>query len=136
MELVRLGDGALHTLRAGGKDNLGAIGGRELAALDGHGLGHGEDELVAALSRDHGEANAGVSAGGLDDGAAGGQKALLFGVLDDRLGDAVLDGPAGVGCLVLAEDGCVAIGEVGKVHQRGGADEGLNLLCGTHGSAS
>ena len=37
---------------------------------------------------------------------------------------------------IRAEDGRVAIGEVGKVHQGGGADEGLNLLRGAHGSAS
>ena len=123
-------------LSTGKENQLRAVSLEHIAALDGHGLGHGENEFVAALGRDHGEADAGVSARGLDDGAAGGQKALLFGILDDRLGDAVLDGPAGVGCLVLAEDGCVAIGEVGKVHQRGGADKGLNLLCGTHGSAS
>jgi hypothetical protein len=44
------------------------------------------------LRADHGEADAGVAAGGLDDGLAGLERAGAFGVLDDAEGEAVFDG--------------------------------------------
>src|SRR5256885_1063299 len=53
------------------------------------------------LFRSQGQADAGVAAGGLDDGAAGLQGAGLLGVLDHGQRDAVLDGAAGVAALGL-----------------------------------
>jgi hypothetical protein len=44
------------------------------------------------LRADHGEADAGVTAGELDDGLAGLEGAGAFGVFDDAKGEAVLDG--------------------------------------------
>ena len=108
-ELVGLLDGALHALGAGREHDFGAVGGGELATLDRHGLGHHENHPVAALRGEHGKADAGVSAGGLDDGASGLERSVLLGGIEHGLGHAVLDGASGVGCLVLAENGCAAV---------------------------
>ena len=66
-DLLGLRDGARHALGAGREHELRAEDGEQLPALDGHGLGHGEDELVALGGADEGEADARVAAGGLDD---------------------------------------------------------------------
>ena len=42
----------------------------ELAALDGEAVGHRHDERIAFLRADHGEPDAGIAAGRLDDGLA------------------------------------------------------------------
>ena len=138
MQLVGLGDGARHALRAGGEHNLRTIGGGELATLDAHGLGHGEDHLVAAGRGEHGEADAGVSARGLDDGAAGLELAGRLGRVEHVAGDAVLYGAAGVRGLVLAQDtGAVGADVLGQqrveVDEGGGADEGLDVVGDVHG---
>ena len=122
---------------AGGDDDLGAEEAHELAALDGEGFGHGDDEGVAFGGADHGEADAGVAAGGFDDGLAGLEGATLFGVFDDAEGEAVFDGAEGVegfdldvevdaggGEVVDADDGGVADGAedvVELVFHRGGS---------------
>ena len=118
-KLLGLGDGALHAVLARRKDDLRAVGRGELAALDGHGLGHDEDHLVAARGCKHGKANAGVARRGLDHGAARLETTVLLGCVEHCAGNAVLDGAAGVGGLVLAVDGCCAIYESRKVYQGG-----------------
>ena len=70
-DLLGLLDGAAHALGAGGQDDLGAVRAQHDPALGGHGLRHGQDDLVAAGGADHGQGDAGVAAGGFDDGAAG-----------------------------------------------------------------
>ena len=67
---MRLVDHAGAALRGRGEDDLGAEEAHQLAALDGEGLGHGDDERIALGGADHGEADAGVAAGRLDDGLA------------------------------------------------------------------
>ena len=63
--------------------DLGAEEAHQPAALDAEGLGHRDDERIALLRADHGEADAGVAAGRFDDGLAGLQLAGALGVLDD-----------------------------------------------------
>ena len=94
LQLLRLGDSALHALGAVGEHELRTVCLHQLAALDGHGLGHGDDHLVAAGGRHRGDADAGVAARGLDDGvvAAAHELAGLLGLVDHVLGDAVFDG--------------------------------------------
>ena len=88
----------------GGEDDFCSEEAHELAAFDGEGLGHGDYEGVALLGADHGEADAGVAAGGFDDGLAGLEGAGAFGVLDDAEGEAVLDGAEGVEGFDLDEE--------------------------------
>ena len=54
----------------GGEDEVGAPEAEHAAALDGLVLEHEELELVALDGGDHAEGDAGVAAGGLDDGHA------------------------------------------------------------------
>ena len=70
-DLLGLLDGALHALGPGRQHELGAEGAQQHAALLAHRLRHGQDHLVAAGGADHGQRDAGVAAGRLDDGAAG-----------------------------------------------------------------
>jgi hypothetical protein len=70
LQLFRAGDRALHAHRAGGEHELGAQKGQHLAALEGHGLRHDEDEAVAAGSSHEGKRNAGVAGGGFDERGA------------------------------------------------------------------
>ena len=79
-----------------GEFEFGAEGRQEVPSFEAHRLRHREDHLVSFRSSDPGEADAGVSAGGFDDGGAFFQDAGLFGVPDHLQGDPVLDGPAGV----------------------------------------
>ena len=96
----------------------------------GEGLRHDEDERVALLRADHGEADAGVAAGELDDGLAGLEFSGPLGVFDHAEGEAVFDGAEGIEGLDLDEevdvrrgqpvdlhDGCIADGfkDVGVV---------------------
>ena len=67
-DLLGLGDGARHALGALGEDQLGAEGAQHAAPLERHGLGHGQDERVAARRGHEGQRDAGVAAGRLDDG--------------------------------------------------------------------
>ncbi len=95
-ELFGFFDHAGTACGAGGDDDSGSEEAHELAALDGEGFGHGDDEGIAFGGADHGEADAGVAAGGFDYGLAGFEGALLFGVFDDSEGEAVFDGAEGV----------------------------------------
>ena len=90
-------DRARHALFLGREVELRAVSEHQPAAFDAHAVGHDEDELVALHRRDHGEADAGVAGGRLDDRAAGFQLAGPLGVLDHGQRDAVLDRSAGVG---------------------------------------
>jgi len=67
LQLFGLGDSAFHALGALGEDEAGAEDFEELAALQAHRLGHGEDELEALGGGDEGERDAGVAAGGFDE---------------------------------------------------------------------
>ncbi len=53
----------------------------------------------------HGEGDAGVAAGGVEEGLAGSEQAACAGIADDGRGGAVLDAAAGVGPLGLGEKG-------------------------------
>ena len=128
LQLLGLGDGALHAFGAVGEHELCAVCLHELAALDGHGLGHSDDHLVAAGRRHRGDADAGVATRGLDDGvvATAHELAGLLGLVNHVLGDAVFDGPGGVEVFQFDEHTGleVLVGlEVGELQKRGVADK-------------
>ena len=95
-QLLRLGDSALHALCAFREHQLRAIGFHQLAALNGHGLGHDDDDAVASRGGHSGKADSGVAGGGLDNGCAGLQLAGALRVVDHGLGDTVFHGTGGV----------------------------------------
>src|SRR5690606_28386943 len=89
-DLLRLGDGALHALGAGGEHDLGTERADDAAALLRHRLRHGDDDLVAAGRTHHGEGDARVATGAFDDGAAGLEGSGCLGRVDDGGANAVL----------------------------------------------
>ena len=122
-EFDGFGDHAGAAAGGWGDDDFRAEEAHQPAALDAEGLGHGDDERVALLCAHHGEADAGVAAGGLDHGLAGLELAAALGIFDDSEGETVFDGAervegfdldveidVGRAELVDANDGSVADG--------------------------
>ena len=87
----------------GREDDLGAKSAHELHALGGGALGHDQLDLVAARRRDHGERDAGVAAGRLDEPHAGLEQPALLGPEDHAQCGTILDAAAGIVALELAE---------------------------------
>mmetsp|Transcript_11116 Transcript_11116/g.21568 ORF Transcript_11116/g.21568 Transcript_11116/m.21568 type:complete len:259 (-) Transcript_11116:95-871(-) len=104
-QLLRLAHHARALARLGCHNHLCAEHAHESPPLDGEGLGHGDDALVAALRADHGDGDAGIARGGLDHRVARLEHAALLRVLDDREGQPVLDRRERVEKLALGVDG-------------------------------
>jgi hypothetical protein len=120
------GDGALHALFARGQVEARAIGKHQAPPLERHRFGHDEDELVALDRSNHGQTDAGVARGRLDDGAAGLEAAVSLRSLDHRQCDAVLDRTAGIGAFALHP--YLVVGkQAGEANVRGIADGGENI---------
>ena len=111
-------DGALHAQGAGREDEFGAVGLEDLAPLDAHRLGHGENESVALDRGDEGQADSGVAAGGLDDESARLELAFALGGFDHGLGDALLDARGGIEGLDLDHDFRAAVVHLVDSHER------------------
>ncbi len=127
-QFLGLGDRALHALGAGRQHQLRAERHQHLAPLHAHGIRHGEHAAVAARRSREGQRNAGVAAGGLDDGHSGLQCAALLGVPHHRGADAALHRVGGIAALDLGEDGRAAAGvETVDADQRRMAD-GLGIV--------
>ena len=125
-QFVRLGDGALHALGAVGQHQLCAVGLHQLAALHAHGIRHNDNDAVAPGRGDGGQPDAGIAGGRLDDDGALFQQALFLGVVDHRLGNAVLNGAGGVKILQLGQELClqaVFLFDVGQFQQGSFSDE-------------
>ncbi len=86
-----------------GQAHVHAQAAQVLDLLARHLVGHHQDQPVALEDAHLGQAQAGVAGGGLDDGAAGLQPAVLLGRLDHGERDAVLDRAARVHVLQLEE---------------------------------
>ena len=102
--LQRQLDGAVRSLRALRVDDLGPVHAQQLGALPGHVVGHHHLQRIALAAADHRQRDARVAGGRLEDGVAGLDRAPLLGVLDHRLGDAVLDRAGRVVTLELRPD--------------------------------
>ena len=128
-----LGDCTAHAFGAGGEDQFGTIGPQQQPAFAAHRLGHHEGTLVAARRAHHGEADAGIARGRLEDDRIGPDQAGLLGSVDHRGRDAVLDAVGGVEEFELEGDGSEAVtGQAVEFHQRGIADECGDVLCDLH----
>ena len=92
VELLRLGDGALHSLCAFGQYDLRTVGLQQVAAFHTHGVRQGQDRLVTLSGSYGSQPDARVAGGRLDDGGAWFQEPLLLRVLDHGEGYTVLDG--------------------------------------------
>ena len=112
-----------HAARLRRQQNVGAVGGHALAALHAEIVWHQEQHLVAAQGGGHGQRDARITAGGLDQGIAWLDDAALFSALEHGHGGAVLHGAGRVVAFQLAEDDVVARNRIGarqarQLHQR------------------
>ena len=89
-------------------------------------------ELVALHGGHHGQADAGVARGRLDDRAAGLERAAALGVFDHRQRDPVLDRAAGVAAFGLDPHRMAGAEQAVDADVRGAAD-GLENVRGFHG---
>ena len=123
--LVRQGNAAVDQAK------LGTVCLNQLAALDGHALGHVDDNLQSVGGTDHCQADTGVAGGGLDDGGVLVDDAALDAIVDDGLGNAVFHRAAGVLLFQLAVNICF-VGNV-QLRQRGIADKFIDTIDCLHG---
>jgi hypothetical protein len=97
-----------HAAALGRQHQLGAEGLHGLRPLDRQVLRHDQHHAVAADRRGHGQRDAGVAGGRLDQRVAGLDLAALLGALDHRQRGPVLDRAGGVVAFELAEDDVAA----------------------------
>ena len=139
-QLLCLFDGAGHPPGAGGEHQLGPIGHHQLATLHRHGVRHDDDHPVAPGRRHRGKADAGVAAGGLNNGAARADQALRLGIIQHGLGHPVLHRTGGIeGFQLCQQHGIQAqlLFQADKAEQGSAADQ--LIRCGVdlgHGSFS
>ena len=125
-QFLGLGDGALHALGAFGENQLGTVGAHELTPLDAHRLGHDDDDAIAPRRRNRGKTDSGVAGGGLDDDGIGIEQSPALGVVDHRLGDAVLDRAGGVEIFKLGQQTrlqLLFLFDMRQLQQRGLSDQ-------------
>jgi hypothetical protein len=94
----------VHALGLRGASHLGAEGSHDDDFLFGKFLRDEQANLVAATHADQGEADAGVSGGGLDDGASALQLAFALGAFDQANGGTVFHAAARVQVFQFGED--------------------------------
>ena len=114
--------GAAGTVRG---DNFSAVGLQQLYPLDADVFRHHHRYFVPFEPADHGQGDAGVAAGGFQDGAGGAKFAVGFGLLDHLEADTVLNAAGGVLALQLGEDANALLrAHVLQLHNRRVADDG------------
>ncbi|VTR64010.1 hypothetical protein DESC_120102 [Desulfosarcina cetonica] len=122
-QAVDLLDGAVGTQVAGREQNIGPACAQDLLAFDAGRLAHGQQQRVALDRTDHRQADAGIAAGGLDNGLAGFEFSRTLAGFDHRQGRPVLDRAAGIEVLQFCQDAHLRVGiEVADFHQGGVAD--------------
>ena len=87
-----------------GEAHLGPQGAQMKDLLLRHLVGHHDDQTVALLGRDQGQAEAGVAGGRLDQGTAWLEAAIALRRFDHRTADSVLDRAPGILGLKLEEE--------------------------------
>ena len=122
-------DGAGHALGTGSQYQFRAKGLHQQAALDAHGVRHDDDGLVAPGGGNGAKSDAGISAGGLDDGGAGLQITGGLRVINHHFCHPILGGTGGVEGFQLGKDFCLQIicfFQIGQLKKRRVADQLIN----------
>ena len=127
VQLLRLRNGSLHSLRPRGEDDLRAIGLQQLAPLHAHGFRQGQNCLVA-LGRSHSrQADSGISAGGFNDGGSRLQQPLLFSIQNHLQGNPVFYAASRIKILQLRQNHSVCnaccLFVIHQLHKRGSSNE-------------
>jgi hypothetical protein len=107
--------------------HLGAEEPHQPTPLDAEALGHRDHQRVALLGADHGQADAGVAAGCLDDGLAGLQFAGFFRCFDDAKRQTVLHRTERIESLDLDEKIDIWRGQLANFDNRRVADRFKNV---------
>ena len=139
--LHRIGQvaGMFHPLFFAHQDQFGAEGLHGLTALDREVVRHDQDHAIALDGRRHGQRDAGIAGGGLDQGVAGTDLAARLGSGDHRDRRPILDRAGRIIAFELAQNQ-VAATRLGlarnalQANQRCAADHGIDgrivLSCG------
>jgi len=126
-------DGAVRPLRRGGKDQLRAHRPQNFFALFAGRFGHGQAQLVAFRRGHHGQSDAGIAAGRLQNDPAGFQVAPFFGVFDHAERRSVFNGSPGIRGLQLGQNRDLFIRiQLRDFHQRRVADAIHNAFIHVH----
>ena len=119
--------------RGGTDNNLGAVRLEHINLVGADLVWTDEDAVVATILRDHGQTDAGVAAGGLDDRSARTENPCLLTFVDHPDGDAVLDAAARVEVLDFRQDcGSDALSHPAQLDQRRVADQAHDGVVITH----
>ncbi|MNE05037.1 hypothetical protein D3C80_975890 [compost metagenome] len=123
LHLQRHVTSALHTLGLAHQHQLGAVGAHRRLALGAHVVRHDQDHAVTLDRRGHGQGDAGVAGGGLDQRIAGADVAAQFGVADHRQRRPILHRAGRIVALQLDQQGVGGFARQAlQAHQRGVAD--------------
>ena len=102
-KFFRFRNSALHALGAIGKHQFSTVSFHEQTTLDRHGLGHRDDESIAASRSNRSQADARIAARRLNDHRIFVQLARSFGIVKHRLRDTIFHRTRGVEILELYE---------------------------------
>ena len=123
VHLQRQIPGPFHALFLAHQNQFGTVGGHRPLALVTGVLRHDQDHPVAHDRRGHGQGDAGIAGGGLDQGITGLDVAALLGQTDHRQRRAILHRARRVVAFELEQNGVAGIaGHALQAHQRGIAD--------------
>ncbi len=125
---VDLFDGSVGSQVGWGQQEFGPHALEDAFALQAGGLGHGQEQAIALDGAHHGQTDAGVAAGGFDDGLLRGQLAGGFRGLDHGQGRAVLDGTAGIEIFQLDVDLHLRMGIEAVQTDNGGLPDELQYV--------
>ena len=128
--LVDLFDGAVGPQVGRGQEEFGAHALEDAFALQAGGLGHGQEQAIALDGAHHGQTDAGIAAGGFDDGLLRGQLACGLRRLDHGQGRAVLDGTAGIEIFQLDVNLHLRMGIEAVQADNGGLPDELQYVIG------
>ncbi len=118
-----LSDGALHSRRAFGENQVGSERAQHLLTFHRHGFGHHQRDGIPSRRRDERQSDAGVAAGGLDQFLARSKQSAFLGVPDHGGADTILYGVRGVSSFDLGQySGVISLPDAVQLHQRGAAD--------------
>ena len=134
-QFLRLCNRALHAGGTGCQNDFCAISSNQLAALNGHGFRHGQDDMIALCGTNGSQTNARVAGGRLDDGCTRLQNALCLCVRDHCVCNTILDASCRIEVLQLCNDFCVQVVCLFKIYQfqqRRIADQFCNALLDSH----
>ena len=103
-QLLSSTDSTSHSVLTAGQTHLGTIGLHQVTTLHTHGLGHGENEVIATYGRYQCQSDTCVTTGGFDDGSSRLEDAFLLSIFYHGQCDTVFHTATGVEELYFCND--------------------------------